>query len=98
MVVVERSRTRWDEVIGRTVVGVVVPAGAPVWIIRRHERALRARVVESEVFHDGRVRVVLEGWGHDPLLPGHGVATDPELLNPLPTLSPRSHPDHYVEY
>jgi hypothetical protein len=98
MVVTEHSRTRWGEVIGRIVVGANVHPGTPVWIVRRHARGLRARVVESEALPDGRVRLVLEGWGHEPLLPGHGVATNPELLTPFPTLAPELTLDRYVEY
>jgi hypothetical protein len=95
MVIVEISGTRWGEAVGRTVAGATVPAGTPIWVVRRHKRALRARVVEIEDLQDERVRVVLEGWGYEPLLPGYGVATDPDLLNPLPAARPELTRDRY---
>lgn len=97
MVVVDASRTHWGEVAGRPSVGVLAPAGTPVWIVRRHDRPLRARIVESEVLPDARIRLVLEGWGLEPLLAGHGVATDPALLDPWPTLSPELAVDRYAD-
>jgi hypothetical protein len=63
---VDTSRTRWGEVAGRASVGVAAPAGTPVWIVRRQERPLRARIVECEVLPEGRVRLVLEGGVTNP--------------------------------
>src|SRR5207245_7791102 len=93
MLVLEAQETRLlaggtGDVVGQPTVGAAPDPGALVWVVRRHERPLRARVLESRALANGRVRLVIEGWGRDPLAPGHGIATDPALLVPWPALPP----------
>ena len=98
MIVVEATGPLGAEVIGQPVLGRTPGPGTLVWLVRRGERALRARVTGSEDLPDGRARLVLEGWGSEPLWPRLGIATDPALLDPWPPPPPELAADRYLDY
>lgn len=98
MIIIESAGLRGAEVIGRPVLGSTPGPGTPVWVVRRRERALRARVTESEDLPDRRARLVLEGWGHQLLEPGQGIAAYPALLDPWPPPPPELAVDRYFDY
>jgi hypothetical protein len=71
---------------------------------RQLSQISQPRVIEKRLRGDEQVmRVVLdqpalEESGSEPLLPGHGVTTNLELLTPYPTVAPELTLDGYVEY
>jgi len=99
MLTVEAEQPWGGQVLGRPVVGLEPPPpGTSVWLVRRHARALRRRITASQALADGRVRLGLDGWGHEPLGPGQGLATDPALLEPWPAPPPELAVDRYLDY